>query len=116
MVFEILAGIGMDEHGEVAVVQRQPGDQRRKLVVLERHLVAEHRMRPDRLLVEAAHLDVEAFFDTLAQRPGGIARTGVEVDVGVPVLDLYSVHGLTLAHRPARLSEPRTVPRTGWAC
>src|SRR6267142_2558775 len=116
MVFEILAGIGMDEHGEVAMVQRQPGDQRRELVVLERHLIAEHRMRADRLFVEAAHLDVERLLDLLAQCPGPIARAAIEVDVGVPVLDLRRVHDCTLSHRSARLSEPSTVPRCGRAC
>src|SRR6266403_1469517 len=84
IVFEILSGIGMDEHGKVAMVQRQPGDQRSELVVLERHLIAEHRMRPDRLFVEAAHLDVERLLDLLAQCPGRVARGGIEVDVGVP--------------------------------
>ena len=63
-------------------------------------------MRPHGLLVEAAHLDVEILLDLLAQRPGGIARGGVEIDVGVPILDLRRFHDRTLSHRRTRLTEP----------
>ena len=83
------------------------------------HLVAEHRMRADRLLVEAAHLDVEALLDPLAQRPGGIARGGIEVDVGVPVLDLgclilrvHAPHPITL-HNPPVGTWSRSPDRAG---
>src|SRR5690349_1219236 len=116
MVFQVLTGVGMHEDREVAAVQRQPRQQWRQLLVLERHLVAEARMRADRSLVEAAHLDLESLLDFLAQRSRGLRRDGVEVDVGVPILNFRCVHALTVSYCRTRLSEPSAVPRCELAC
>jgi hypothetical protein len=116
MIFQVLPSVGMHEDREIAAVERQPRQQWRQLFVLERYLVAEARVRADRPLVEAAHLDRERLLDLLTQRLGGLGRDGIEVDMGVPVLDFRCVHALTLSYRSTRLTEPSAVPRCEHAC
>src|SRR5262249_56087411 len=79
----------MNEYIERAVVQCEPADDLRKVRGWKRNLIAPHRMRPDRLLVKAPHLDGagELGDDHLAQRPSRVAAARVEVHVRMPAFD-----------------------------
>ena len=55
-----MAGIGMDAHRQPLAIERQPGDQAAEQRRPERDLVAGAGVRPDRLVVPAAELDLEA--------------------------------------------------------
>ena len=93
-----------------------------------RAAVAEQHQRPeDEVLVTRARAGTEPKIPSyaggkfplstfLAQRLRGLGRNGIEVDVGVPVLDFRCVHALTLSHRTARQTEPSAVPRCEHAC
>ena len=96
MVFEVVPGVGMGEDREVAAVHREPRHEGCELLVPEMDLEAELRMRTDGLFVEAPHLDLEALLDRLPQRPRRISRCSIEVDVAVPIDDLWCVHASTL--------------------
>lgn len=94
VVFQFIAGLRMDEHGEPAAVQRQPGHHLTEFFRRKGELAAPVRVRPDRALMHPPHLDAEFVSAPLAQRAGLIEGVGVEIDVGVEGLDLG--HGVAL--------------------
>lgn len=89
MIPEGIVGIGVHENVQRPVIEREPRDDLGEVGRLERQLIGPHRMRTHRAFVETAHLQLarEARLDLLAQDPGSVAMSGIEVHVGVPVLD-----------------------------
>ena len=87
MIAQRIAGIRVDEHIERAVVQRKPCNDRRELRGFERKLIRPHRMRADRTLMEAAHLQRAG-----KTRLDGFAREypdiKIEIDVENGLIDI----------------------------
>jgi len=80
MVAQLIVSIGMHEHVERSVIQRQPTHDVGKLWWRKRDSVAPTWMRSDLSLVKAAHLNVVARLCSyrFAKFPGGITTGGVE--------------------------------------
>jgi len=87
MIAQRVSGIGMNEHVERAMVQRQPVDHFRQSVPLNRQLKGPFWMRSHGPLVKTSKLQraAETPLDFLAQRHGGVAGSGIEIDMRVPV-------------------------------
>ena len=83
VIFEIVAGDGVNQHVELAPVRVEPRDQSFELRRVERELTAPARMRAHELLMHAAHGDAEALRGLCADRPRLFHRLLVKVDVGV---------------------------------
>src|SRR5207248_8712886 len=86
MVAQFIVRIGMQEHIECAVVERQPSHDFRKLRRRKRNLIAPSRMGSDRSFVKAAHLHEAAKLRRhhVAKLPSGIATCGIEIDMRMP--------------------------------
>ena len=99
MVAQLVVGIGMDEYVKRAVIEREPSHDLCKALGRKSNLVTPTRMRPDRVLVEATHLDSPAEFrdNGFTELPCGIATGGVEIDMRMPARDTRSLeirHGM----------------------
>lgn len=89
MVAQFIVRIGVHEHVECSVVERQPTNDFRKLRRRKRNLIAPARMGSDRPFVKAAHLHEAAKLrgHRVAKFPSGIAACGIEVDMPMPARD-----------------------------
>ncbi|MOA41119.1 hypothetical protein D3C78_1630550 [compost metagenome] len=88
MIHQVVAGDRVHQHHQSIAMQRQPRDQFGKHRRTEGQLAAPVRMRPDRALVHAAHLQLEALRRFLAQGAGLLQGVGIEVHVDVVAVDM----------------------------
>jgi hypothetical protein len=83
VVFEIVAGEGMHQNGEILPMPLQPGNQPLELILVECQLATPARVRPHGLAMDATDRYGKQFAGFLAE-PGGVLHGGgIEIDVGV---------------------------------
>lgn len=89
MVAQFIVGIGMHEHVERTVIEREPSHDLGKVARRKRNLVAPLWMRSDRSLMKAAHFHDIAKMRAhcLTKLPRGRAAGSVEIDVRMPAPD-----------------------------
>jgi hypothetical protein len=91
VVREIIAGVGVEKNSQAFPVDHEPRYEVIEHRRIEGNLITPARVRPDHLLVPAAHAHVEALFDSLTQPLRFITGFGVELDVRVVVLDVCEI-------------------------
>lgn len=101
VIGKVISGFGVGEDGQVAPVDDGPLRKLPKALPGDGELTASTRVRPDRTLVEAADRNPEQCFRITGQSLGCSQLIGIEIDVGVEVLD---VSHPTKIVRHARLS------------
>ncbi len=87
VIQQVVAGIGVQKHHQPAPIERQPRQDRADQSGTEGQLAAPVRVRADRALVDAAHLQVEqtrAFFGQAAGRGDG---GRIKIEMGVIAVD-----------------------------
>ena len=100
MIDQVVAGDRMDEHDEVAAIDRQPGNHLAEHRRAERELAAPVRVRADRLVVHPAQLELETARGFLAQHACLVDAVGAVVHMGMEALDLRfsrTIHDETLS-------------------
>jgi hypothetical protein len=118
MVAQFIIRIGVDEHVERSVIEREPTHDVGKLGWLKRDLAAPSRMRPDWSLVKPAHFDpiAEPCGYGLAKFARRVASSRIEVDVRMPARDARHIEishvvalwvGTPFARQPDSGSPPR---------
>src|SRR4030095_6790208 len=80
MITQLIAGIGMHEHVERSVIEREPPDYAGQLRWRKADLVAPAWMRSDLSLVQPSHLHLvaEVRGQRFAKPPGRVAASGIE--------------------------------------
>src|SRR5690349_8068173 len=90
---QLVFGVGMHEHVERAVIEREPADDLREVRRCDRELVAPARMRTDVAFVKTSHADPvsEVRDDRLPEVPRPVAARRVEIHVRVPAADARDI-------------------------
>ena len=98
MIAQFIVSIGMYEHVERSVIEREPTYDVGKLHRLKRDPVTPSRMWSDLSLVKAAHLNPIAKLRShhLAKFPGSIAAGRIEIDMRIPARDTGHIEVLVL--------------------
>src|ERR1044071_6597164 len=93
MVAQLIAGVRMREHVELAMIERQPADDFGKVGLRERDLEAPTWMWPDGPFVKSSHRNAiaEPGRHDIPKCPRRMARRGIEVDVRMPAFDMRDV-------------------------
>jgi quercetin dioxygenase-like cupin family protein len=108
MVAQFIVSIGMHEHVERSVIEREPTYDVGKLRRRKRDLEAPSRMGSDLSLVKAAHLNPIAKLrgHHFAKFPGSIAAARIEIDMRMPARDTGHVE---IRHYERRLNHRGTI-------
>src|SRR5579875_1094840 len=106
MIDGIVARLGVDEHGQAAMVKRQPWHDAGEGIGAESHLIHGLGMRPDGIVAPAAEPHLEASSDGGAQiRRRSTALGVVVIDMGMIAGDPLGVVHEHLPRSALRLAE-----------
>ena len=87
VVQQVVTGIGMQKNHQPAPIERQPRQDDTDQFGTEGQLAAPVRVRANRALVDAAHLQVEQPRRFFGQGAGLVEGGGIEIEMGVVALD-----------------------------